>query len=158
MPHIHELIDYTVEVFIVHEDKVLIRKHDKYKTRNCPGWHIELDENPNEAAISEAKEETGLDIVLYDPHRRATMTPDSTNFKELIPPVFLNIHRIPNSNHQHVWLVYIAYSKSPDVEPQNLSDASHERKRMSVEDLETTESLFENVRLYGGKAIEAYKR
>lgn len=48
MPHIHELIDYTAEIFIVHQGKVLIRLHDKYDIRTCPGGHIELDENPNE--------------------------------------------------------------------------------------------------------------
>ncbi len=31
MPHIHEKIDFTAEVFIVNSDKVLLRKHDKYK-------------------------------------------------------------------------------------------------------------------------------
>lgn len=30
MPHIHEKIDFTVEVFIVYNNKVLLRKHDKY--------------------------------------------------------------------------------------------------------------------------------
>ena len=69
MPHIHELIDYTAEVFIDHKDKVLIRKHDKYGMRTCPGGHIELDETPQEAAIREAKEETGLDITLYTKHQ-----------------------------------------------------------------------------------------
>jgi len=30
MPHIHEKIDYTTDVFIVCKDKVLLRKHEKY--------------------------------------------------------------------------------------------------------------------------------
>jgi len=64
MPHIHDLIDYTAEIFIVYQHKVLIRLHDKYNLWTCPGGHVELDENPNEAAVREAKEETGLDVVL----------------------------------------------------------------------------------------------
>ncbi len=62
MPHIHEKIDFTVEVFIVYDNKVLLRKHDKYKKWLSIGGHIELDEDPNQAAIREVKEEVGLDI------------------------------------------------------------------------------------------------
>ncbi|MDP2642022.1 MAG: NUDIX domain-containing protein, partial [bacterium] len=64
MPHIHEKIDFTVEVFIVYKDKVLIRKHDKYDKWLAVGGHIELEEDPNQAAVSEEKEEVGLDIKL----------------------------------------------------------------------------------------------
>jgi 8-oxo-dGTP pyrophosphatase MutT (NUDIX family) len=92
MPHIHELIDYTAEIFIVYHHKVLIRLHDKYNLRTCPGGHIELDENPNEAAIREAKEETGLDVVLYNKHQQ--YFGEHEGQKELIPPIFMNIHRI----------------------------------------------------------------
>src|SRR3989344_1951021 len=31
MPHIHDKIDFTSEVFIVYKNKVLLRKHDKIK-------------------------------------------------------------------------------------------------------------------------------
>jgi len=51
MPHIHDKIDFTVEVFIVHNNKVLLRKHDKYKIWLSVGGHIELNEDPNQAAI-----------------------------------------------------------------------------------------------------------
>ncbi len=64
MPHIHDTIDFTVEAFVVHNDKVLLRKHDKYKIWLSVGGHIELDEDPNQAAFREVKEEVGLDIEL----------------------------------------------------------------------------------------------
>lgn len=106
MPHIHEKIDFTVEVFIVYNQKVLLRKHDKYKIWLSVGGHIELDEDPNQAAIREVKEEVGLDITLYSPevHHQET-----TNYKELIPPIFLNRHRI-NDSHEHITLTYAAIS------------------------------------------------
>ncbi|MBI2053557.1 MAG: NUDIX domain-containing protein, partial [Candidatus Sungbacteria bacterium] len=92
MPHIHEKVDFTVEVFMVYGDKVLLRKHDKYKIWLSVGGHIELDEDPNEAAIREVKEEVGLDIVLADdllPFRH-----ESDAYRELIPPKFLNKNKI----------------------------------------------------------------
>ena len=66
MPHIHEKIDFTSEVFIVYQDKVLLRIHDKYGRWLSIGGHIELDEDPVQAAIREAKEEVGLDIEIED--------------------------------------------------------------------------------------------
>ena len=65
MPHIHEKMDFTVETFIVHKNKVLLRKHDKLKIWMSVGGHVELDEDPVEAALREVKEEVGLDITLY---------------------------------------------------------------------------------------------
>ncbi len=71
------------------------------------GGHIELNEDPNQAAVREVKEEVGLDIKL------AGMT---TPFKlkdytELIPPKFL--YRSPiNDTHEHVTMVYFATSES----------------------------------------------
>ncbi|MFM2374525.1 MAG: hypothetical protein RLZZ234_520, partial [Candidatus Parcubacteria bacterium] len=50
MPHIHEKIDYTADVFIVHENKVLLRMHEKYHTLLAVGGHVELDEDPAAAA------------------------------------------------------------------------------------------------------------
>ena len=64
MAHIHEKIDFTADVFVVHKDKVLIRTHDKYDLWLAVGGHIELDEDPNQSAIREVKEEVGLDVEL----------------------------------------------------------------------------------------------
>ena len=108
MPHIHDKIDFTVEVFVVHGNKVLLRKHDKYKFWLSVGGHIELDEDPNEAAMREVKEEVGLDVVLYD---NSEHLPKTDKWKELISPVMMNRHRI-NESHEHVTFVYFAKSKT----------------------------------------------
>ena len=66
MPHIHEKIDFTVEVFIVYKNKVLLRMHDKHKIWLSVGGHIELDEDPIQAAICEVKEKLGLMLKLAE--------------------------------------------------------------------------------------------
>ncbi len=66
MPHIHEKIDFCVEVFIVHKNKVLLRVHDKFKFWLSIGGHIELDEDPIEAAYREVKEEVGFTLKRKD--------------------------------------------------------------------------------------------
>ena len=106
MPHIHEKIDFTVEVLIVFNKRVLLRKHDKYKKWLGVGGHIELNEDPVQAAIREAKEEVGLDVEIIGNAKEFNI-PD---YQELIPPKFLNRHKI-NETHEHVSLIYLATSK-----------------------------------------------
>ena len=65
MPHIHELIDFTVGVYIVHDSKVLLVHHKKFDKWLSVGGHIELHEDPEEALFREVKEETGLEIKLW---------------------------------------------------------------------------------------------
>ena len=44
MPHIHEKIDFTVAIFVVHEAKVLVVHHRALDRWLPLGGHIELDE------------------------------------------------------------------------------------------------------------------
>lgn len=125
MPHIHIApgqVDHTVEVFIVYRDRVLLRMHDKYKIWLSVGGHIELDEDPNQAALREAKEEVGLDILLFT----STPMPDFTeeDYRELIPPIFLNRHRI-NPTHEHVTYTYFATADSDRIIPESGEDEWH---------------------------------
>jgi 8-oxo-dGTP pyrophosphatase MutT (NUDIX family) len=59
MAHIHEKIDFTVDVFVVYRNKVLLRMHEKYHQWLAVGGHVELDEDPNQAALREVLEELG---------------------------------------------------------------------------------------------------
>ena len=58
-------MDFCAETFIVYKNTVLLRKHDKLKRWLSVGGHIELYEDPSEAAVREVKEEVGLDVELY---------------------------------------------------------------------------------------------
>jgi 8-oxo-dGTP pyrophosphatase MutT (NUDIX family) len=125
MPHIHTAprqVDHTVEVFIVHENKVLLRMHDKYKIWLSVGGHIELDEDPNQAALREVKEEVGLDATLYTPQPPPDFATD--DYKELIPPISINRHRI-SPTHEHVTYMYYATTQSDKVTPENPEDEWH---------------------------------
>ena len=64
MAHIHEKIDFTVAIFVVHDGKVLLIHHRRLDKWLPLGGHIELDEDPEIAALREAKEESGLDVEL----------------------------------------------------------------------------------------------
>lgn len=154
MSHIHDLIDFTVEVFIVHKNKVLLRKHDKYKVWLSIGGHIELNEDPNEATIREVKEEVGLDIELIP----TSLIPDTDKekYEHLIVPIFMNRHKI-NEKHEHITLVYFAKSSSKDIQ-QGEKEISEDCRWFSLEDLENLEeNISKTVKNYAKTAINILK-
>lgn len=118
MPHIHEKVDFTASVFIVNGDAVLLRKHEKYNKWLQPGGHIELDEDPAQAAIREAKEETGLDITLIG---ECPFVPGSAEgqLRSVTMPRFLNRHIAQvSTGHEHVDHIYLGRSETRDVNPR----------------------------------------
>lgn len=147
MPHIHDKIDFVVEVFVVYKDKVLLRLHDKYKIWLSVGGHIELDEDPNQAAVREVKEEVGLDVKLYD-NNLLFKHEEETN-KQLIPPIALGRHDI-SSTHEHVVLVYFATSDTDNVIPEKADD---EWKWLSKSELDSME-LRPDIAFYAREALK----
>jgi 8-oxo-dGTP pyrophosphatase MutT (NUDIX family) len=106
MPHIHEKIDFTVAIFVVQGDRVLLIHHRKLDKWLPLGGHIELHEDPEQAALRETKEESGLDVELIG-ERPPTTGPGT---RALIGPRFLDIHRI-NDTHEHIGMIYWARPK-----------------------------------------------
>lgn len=105
MPHIHELYDFTVSVFIVHNGRVLFVNHPRYGKWLPPGGHIELDEDPEQALYREIQEETGLTVCILSskPHL------ESVGTKFMPTPNYLDVHEA-NAPHKHVGLTYFAVS------------------------------------------------
>src|SRR3712207_2907004 len=60
---------FTVSVFVVWEGKVLLHFHRKLGMWLPPGGHIERDELPDDAALREVYEETGLRVALVGERR-----------------------------------------------------------------------------------------
>ena len=103
MPHIHEKIDFTVAIFVVQNSKVLLIHHRQLNKWLPLGGHIELDEDPEAAALREAREESGLQVELLG-ERPPTTEPGT---RALVAPRFLDIHRI-NPTHEHIGMIYWA--------------------------------------------------
>lgn len=103
MAHIHEKIDFTVAIFVVEKGRILLIHHRNLNKWLPLGGHIELEEDPEAAALREAREESGLDVELIG-ERPPTTGPGT---RALIAPRFLDIHRI-NDTHEHIGLIYWA--------------------------------------------------
>lgn len=110
MAHIHDKIDFTVAIFVVAGDRVLLIHHRKLNKWLPLGGHIELDEDPEQAAIRETLEESGLHVELVG-ERPPTTGPGT---RALIAPRFLDIHRI-SETHEHIGMIYWARPKSGET-------------------------------------------
>src|SRR6185295_6074286 len=107
MAHIHEKIDFTVAIFVVSGGDILLIHHRALDMWLPLGGHIELDEDPEQAALREAKEESGHDVELLG-ERPPTTSPGT---RALIAPRFLDIHRI-DETHEHIGMIYWARPKT----------------------------------------------
>jgi 8-oxo-dGTP pyrophosphatase MutT (NUDIX family) len=148
MAHLHERIDFTTCIFVVQDAKVLLIHHRKLDKWLPLGGHIELDEDPEQAAIREAHEESGLEVELLG-ERPPTTEPGT---RALIPPRFLDIHRITDT-HEHIGMIYWARPKSGSA--TLAAEEHHDIRWCSVADLETLKPAMSNaVKWYCRKAIE----
>ncbi len=89
----------TVYVFSPASEKFLLIKHKKLGKWMEPGGHIEENEDPEEAAIRETLEETGLHVKLV-----GERYPEETDY---IRPLALQKHII-KPDHIHMDIAYVA--------------------------------------------------
>ncbi len=151
MPHIHEKIDFCAEAYIVYNNKVLLRIHDKLDKWLSVGWHIELNEDPNQAVIREVKEEVWLDIILYEEKNKQPVF--NVSNKSLIPPQFLNRHPILDI-HEHIWFVYFATSNTDKLKLSDTEVSEDCRWFTKEEILENKYWIEEDVGFYALQALE----
>jgi 8-oxo-dGTP pyrophosphatase MutT (NUDIX family) len=148
MAHIHQKIDFTVAVFIVLRGKVLLVHHRKLNKWLPIGGHIELDEDPEQAAIREAKEESGLDVELLG-ERPPTSEPGTL---ALIAPRFLDIHRI-SETHEHIGMIY--WARPLKGEMTLATEEHHDICWRGLEELDSLQPAMSGaVKWYCRKAIE----
>lgn len=130
MAHIHQDIDFTVAIFVVESDKVLLVHHRNLNKWLPVGGHIELDEDPEQAAFREALEESGIQVELIG--ERPPTTGNGT--RALIAPRFLDIHRISDT-HRHIGMIYWARPKSGTT--TLAADEHHAIRWCTADELET---------------------
>ena len=152
MAHLHEKIDFTVAIFVVHDERILLIHHRKLDQWLPLGGHIELDEDPEAAAHREAKEESGLDVELLG-DRPPTTEPGT---RALLAPRFLDIHRITDT-HEHIGMIYWARPVRGAVQ---LATAEHHAIRwVAAAGLDTLQPAMSNaVKWYCRQALAEIPR
>ena len=94
--------EFTVAVFVVHEGRVLLLFHPKLGMWLPPGGHIEPGELPDDAAVREVFEETGVRARLVGDRGLPVEYP-----RQLAVPAGIQLEDIA-PGHQHIDLVYFA--------------------------------------------------
>ena len=100
--------DFTVAVFVIWQGCVLLHPHRKLGLWLPPGGHIDANELPDEAAVREVLEESGVRIVL---EVRPAITHAASNPILLAQPRGVQLEDI-EPGHQHIDLVYFAEPES----------------------------------------------
>jgi len=97
--------DFTTAVFVVHNGKVLLHRHQKLNRWLPPGGHIEPNEIPDVAAIREVLEETGVVATLVGSPVIDVNIPGQPI--QLCPPAGIQMTAI-GPGHEHIDIVYFA--------------------------------------------------
>lgn len=124
--------DFTVATFVVRDRQVLLLWHRKLQMWLPPGGHIEPNELPDEAAVREVWEETGVACALVG--ERGV---DIENPLQLVRPVGIQLEDI-RADHQHIDLIYFARPVDPD---RTRAASNPESERAGWYDLDELPSL-----------------
>ncbi len=99
--------DWAVAVFVVWRGAVLLHRHRKLGLWLPPGGHVEPHELPDDAAVREVLEETGVSATLVG--EPAVQAPGP---RQLVRPRGVQLEDI-GPGHQHIDLVYLARPVEP---------------------------------------------
>lgn len=94
--------DFTVATFVVCERRVLLLFHRKLRLWLPPGGHVDPNELPDEAAVREVLEESGIRCELVGERGVPVDYP-----RQLVRPAGVQLERI-GPDHEHVDLIYFA--------------------------------------------------
>ena len=137
--------DFTATTFVVHDKCSLLLWHNQIGAWLPPGGHIEEGELPEEAALREVREETGLEVeLLGEPGTWGQV-------RVLRRPVCILLEDI-TPDHQHIDLIYFARVRggSLRLNPEE-SDAS---RWCTVDELDSAE-IAADIRILARNAIAA---
>lgn len=137
--------DFTATTFVVDAQRTLLLWHNKMGAWLPPGGHIDAGELPDEAALREVREETGLIVELLGGERQMD------NVRVLHQPACILLEDI-SEGHQHIDLVYFARVRAGT--PRHNPRESSRMQWFSHEELEDR-LIADDIRLLGQQAIAA---
>jgi 8-oxo-dGTP pyrophosphatase MutT (NUDIX family) len=116
---------FTVAVFVVHQQRVLLHYHRKLGRWLPPGGHIEASELPDVAAVREVVEETGVRVQLMGQRGLA----DDFGPRQLVVPAGIQVEPI-YGGHEHIDLVYFARPDPADPRASEVDPHLAQRDRV----------------------------
>lgn len=138
---------FCASVYVINPSnkKVLLVKHKDYNKWLQPGGHIEENETPEEAAIREVYEETGVKITLIGEH--------FPREDDLIRPLGIQCNRKENGDKM-IDILYVGKPNNPEANLK-LNDESKDVGWFSRHDLEEM-PVFPDVRITVDHILQNY--
>jgi 8-oxo-dGTP pyrophosphatase MutT (NUDIX family) len=150
---------FTASVFVVSDSKVLLLEHKKIASWLPPGGHVEENELPNETAVREVKEETGLDVELIvtdDFIREKQCITKIDNRATLVPCPWRVLFEEVSGDHYHIDFLYLAKISDRMVESMQGENEDNILHWFTIYELEQATKIFQNVKYYAMKAIQEF--
>jgi len=139
-------IHYCASVLVIQDNKVLFLKQEKSNYLLTPGGHVEEGELPQEAAVRETLEETGLQIELLEkPDEKAR-----TQIAEPLP-MPLAIRLVPCRDKKDIDFIYTAKVIGGELK---INEESTEAKWLSRQEIQDSQEVGPNLKYYTLKILE----
>lgn len=94
--------DFTATTFVVWNAQVMLHRHKRLGLWFPCGGHIDPNELPDEAAVREVLEESGVEVVLVGERALPVTQP-----RQLVRPRGVQLETIA-PGHEHIDLIYFA--------------------------------------------------
>ena len=145
---------FTVAVFVVHAERVLLHYHRKLGKWLPPGGHVEDNELPDDAAVREVLEETGVRARLVGPRGLPIDEP-----RQLVVPAGIQVEHI-YGGHEHIDLVYFAVPRPDDLEAAEVDPRLAESDRVGWYAADELAELGANaeIQAWARRALDALSR
>lgn len=140
--------DFTASAFVVNRGRVLLIFHRKLDQWLQPGGHIEPRETPDEAAVREVREETGVGIRVREEYVPPASRAEGS--ENLPLPFEVNVHEV-RDDHWHVDFAYLARVAERGRPPE--TDEHGGQEWFTIEELDRLEGVDENTRTAAKRAI-----
>jgi ADP-ribose pyrophosphatase YjhB (NUDIX family) len=140
----HITRDFTATTFVVRADRTLLLLHRKLGKWFPPGGHIDPHELPDQAAIREVREESGLEVELLEQGRQLGPV-------RVLPQPFCILLENISADHQHIDLIYFARVRGGSL--AHAEREAHAARWFTWEELAAPE-IAEDIRVLGRLAIE----
>ena len=141
--------DFTATTLVVHNGRVLLHPHRKLGLVLPLGGHVEADELPDDAALREVFEESGLEVELV--HSEPVWP--LSDVRQLARPVAVLLEDI-EPGHQHIDLIYVATLREPGREDGHpAGNGSEQLLWLAADELDRVE-MPANVRALARYALE----
>jgi 8-oxo-dGTP pyrophosphatase MutT (NUDIX family) len=142
---------FTVAVFVVHQERVLLHYHRKLARWLPPGGHIEANELPDLAATREVHEETGIRARLLGDRGLPVDEP-----RQLVVPAGIQVEAI-YPGHEHVDLVYFARPDPDDLHAAEIDPRLAESDQVGWYAADELEALGANaeIQAWARRALDA---